>query len=120
MSLGLKLKQEYKSMTDRWERGDLYYHLKQYIRTYTKYPVKAGLKKYICTVLAIARVGLPITSSLVAWLANVKIDAAHSELEHLTSLNIVDPVPTKEKLRKYKLTKDFINAVYTKLSDVNR
>jgi len=116
MSLESKLKEEYKDMVDRWERGDLYYHLKQYIRTYTKYPVKAGLKKYICAVLAIARVGLPITSTLLAWLTGVKIDAAHSELKHLASLKILESMPTSKKLRKYKLTKGFISAVYSKLS----
>jgi len=120
MSLESKLKEEYRRMMDRWECGSLYYHVKQYVKTYTKYPVKAGVKKYISAVLAVARVGLPITSSLIAWLTNVSIDAAHSELKHLTSLKILESMFTKEKLRKYKLTRDFINAVYIKLSDVNR
>ena len=116
VSLEAKLMTEYKRMIDRWESGSLYYQTKEYIKTYTIYSIRPALKEYICAVLACARVGLPITSSLVAWLTGKKTETVYIVLEHLTSLKVLESIPTESKLRKYKLTSEFIKTVYSRLA----
>jgi len=117
MKLEEQLLREYRTMLERWEKGDLYYHTKAYIKQFTVMPFRAGIKEYICAVLACSRVGLPITSTLVSWLTGKSIEATYIELEHLSALNVLTPIKTEDKWRKYQVNKEYIKAVYKKLSE---
>ena len=117
MKLEEQLLREYKAMLERWEKGDLYYHTKAYLKQYTVFPFRSALKKYICAALACSRVGLPVTSSIVSWLTGKGIQAVYIELEHLSSLKILEPIKTEDKWRKYQVNKEYIRTVYKKLNE---
>ena len=122
------LTREYKRMLDRWSSGGLYYHYRSFLKRYTLlYLTKFSLaKKYVCGVLAIARLGMPITSNLLAWLTGTDLNLSLGAIEHLSSLKVVEPLdPIVRKgvsgaplVRRFKLTEEFIRHVYMRLSEV--
>jgi len=122
--------EEYRKMLDRWEKGDLYFHTKEYLSKYTR--AKAihynSMKLHICSVLALSRLGLPISTTFHSWLTGYHINKSTYILEHLAGYGILQP---REKasgkmmlrdrgsghIRQYKLSPNFIKSVYLKLTE---
>ena len=57
------LRREYEAMLRRWENGEFYYRLRFYMKHYAhKSWIRYGrIKETVCAVLALSRMGLPIT-----------------------------------------------------------
>lgn len=120
------LKREYEIMLQRWEGGTLYYRLKFYMKhyAYKSWIRYEEIKEMICAVLALSRIGLPITVPFV----RAVLDGAHDEQEiyhklmYLASYNILEPVKLLKSnsgryLRGFKLTPHFIKSVYTPITE---
>lgn len=128
MSLGLEiLEKEYKNINERWEAGPLYYRIKEYFKKFGRPLTKGRIrvnKAYITAILTLAKLGLPITSSLVSSLANQRIEVTLSTLDHYCSLNILEPQDPimggghpAPFTRRFKLQPEFIKFVYRPLKE---
>ncbi|MHA1216740.1 MAG: hypothetical protein ACTSPX_05410 [Candidatus Thorarchaeota archaeon] len=85
------------------------------------------IKDTVCAVLALSRIGLPITVPSVS----VVLNGVHSEQEiyqklmYLASYNVLEPISLLKSgngryLRGFKLTPQFIESVYTPLMEQER
>ena len=123
------LRREYKAMLRRWENGEFYYRLRFYMKHYAhkSWIRYETIKNAVCAVLALSRIGLPITVPSVS----VALNGAHSEQEiyqklmYLASYNVLEPISLLKSgngryLRGFKLTPQFIESVYTPLMEQER
>ena len=116
------LRREYEAMLQRWENGEFYYRLRFFMKHYAhkSWIRHAKIKETVCAILALSRIGLPITVPSVS----VVLDGVCSEQEvyqrlmYLASYNILEPISLLKSsrgryLRGFKLTPQFIKSVYT-------
>jgi len=124
-----ELNREYRRMIDRWEKGDLYYHFREFVKR-TSFPERQRYKiskKYISAVLALARLGFPITSATLGWILDSDLTRCEAICKHLCSIKVLTPLKSIGRhdmkafssrfkpMRYFKLTREFIRQVYTKL-----
>jgi len=116
------LRREYRSMLRRWENGEFYYRLKFYMKHYAhKSWIRYDrIKEMVCAVLALSRVGLPITVPSVIAVLNGTCNEheVYQKLMYLASYNILEPTSLLKSgngryLRGFKLTPQFVESVYT-------
>jgi len=111
-----KLKEEYRIIMKRWESGDLYYRYRKYVRVLSRsQPITSRTKENVCSVLAVAKCGLPIMTQIVKWVREESnIHSVSTQLAVLASLHILKANPRwKGKLRRrYSLHPDFVEQVY--------
>jgi len=122
------LKDEHNKMNARWEDGPLYYRVKEYFKKFGRplTNIRSCINKpYITALLTLARLGLPITSTLIAFMTGQRIERSLGILEHYCSLGMLEPQdPLKNVhgpfLRKFKLQSDFIEFVYRPLRETQQ
>jgi len=116
------LRREYEDMLRRWESGEFYYRLRFFMKHYAhkSWIQHAKIKETICAILALSRIGLPITvPSVSAVLDGVCSEQeVYQRLMYLASYNILEPISLLKSsrgryLRAFKLTSQFIKSVYT-------
>jgi len=123
------LRREYKAMLRRWENGEFYYRLRFYMKHYAhkSWIRYETIKNTVCAVLALSRIGLPITVPSVS----VVLNGARSEQEiyqklmYLASYNVLEPISLLKSgngryLRGFKLTPQVIESDYTPLMEQER
>ncbi len=118
-----KALEEYRRVLREWETGRFYYRFREYVKQYSK-THWANLINHnlLCMVIAMSRLGIPITSSTLSWLSGKGLVNTHSFLGTLASNKIVEPVGIaqlnkKSSPRLYRLSPDFITAIYTRIAD---
>jgi len=123
------LRCEYRAMLRRWENGEFYYRLKFYMRHYAhKSWIRYDrIKETVCAVLALSRMGLPITVPSVNTVLNGSSDEheVYQKLMYLASYNILEPISLLKSdngryLRGFKLTPQFVESVYTPIMEQER
>ena len=124
----VKIREEYRKMLKRWEDGDFYYHFKAFIKNYAKtgWPRYGSIKEAVCAVLTLSRMGLPITTPLMAALLNSEKELRRAEFDareklfYLASYGIIEPAEIAKTsggwfARRFKVTKAFLEAMYLPL-----
>lgn len=118
------MRREYAEMKSRWEAGELYYRLRFYMKHYAhkswiRYERMRGM---VCAVLALSRMGIPITVPLVNVIleGELREQEVYQKLMYLASYNILEPISLLKSgsgryLRGFKLTTQFVESVYTKI-----
>ena len=123
------LRREYRAMLRRWENGEFYYRLKFYMKHYAhKSWIRYDrIKEMVCAVLALSRMGLPITVPSVNTVLNGSSDEheVYQKLMYLASYNILEPISLLKSdngryLRGFKLTPQFVESVYTPIMEQER
>ena len=123
------LKREYKAMLRRWENGEFYYRLRFYMKHYAhkSWIRYETIKNTVCAVLALSRIGLPITVPSVSVVLNGtrSEQEIYQKLMYLASYNVLEPISLLKSgngryLRGFKLTPQFIESVYTPLMEQER
>ena len=122
-----RVKAEYNRMIERWETSGLYFHLRYYMKKYARTSwVRYGkLKDAVCAVLALSRLGLPISTPTVNFLLERSEQEVYQKLMYLASYNILEPVKAGRSrrgryTRTFKLTKRFVEAVYKPLAELEK
>ena len=111
-----KLREEYCKVMRNWETGKLYYRTINYVKTYTRGIFNSKAKNYIVAVIALARLGMPITTNSIRWLTNSSDQCAYSRAEHLSSLNILEPVEygkARGSPRMFKIVPEYLTSIYS-------
>jgi len=124
-----RIREEYKRMLERWESGNLYYHFKTFIKNYAKtgWLRYGSVKEAVCAILALSRLGLPITTPLVAALLMSGKELAKAEVEareklfYLASYGIIEPAEVSRTsrgwfVRRFKVSKTFLEVMYLPLT----
>ena len=123
------LRREYKAMLRRWENGEFYYRLRFYMKHYAhkSWIRYETIKNTVCAVLALSRIGLPITVPSVSVVLNGtrSEQEIYQKLMYLASYNVLEPISLLKSgngryLRGFKLTPQFIESVYTPLMEQER
>lgn len=125
-----RLRQEYQHMLELWESGTIFYHFKAFIKKYAK----AGWIRYnlvkepLCAVLALSRLGFPISTASVSFLLGVGDRSktgrtAYQRLTYLASYNVLEPTGVLKSesgaaIRVFKLTPVFIKTAYRPLKEL--
>lgn len=122
-----RVKAEYNRMIERWETSGLYFHLRYYMKRYAHRSwVRYGkLKDAVCAVLALSRLGIPISTPTVNFLLERGEQEVYQKLMYLASYNILEPVKASRSrrgryIRTFKLTKQFVEAVYKPLAELKK
>ena len=117
---------EYKKVLVEWENtGRFYYRFREYRKQYSRVHWGNMINhKLLCLVIAMSRVGVPITSSTLSWISGKELRKSHGFLATLANNKIIEPVGLLEIDRRttprlYKLSSDFISSLYTRISDRN-
>lgn len=122
-----RLRAEYERMIDRWETGGLFWHFKVYLKKFSKKHwvrhASTHYKKPVCAILALSRLGLPITSTAIQDITEMDPYDAYARLLYLSSYGILEPTkPTRfhgaKSLRAYKINPGFLTYVYRALKDL--
>ena len=123
-----RLGAEYERMLERWESGGLFWHFQVYLKKYAKSGwvkhASRHYKKPVCAVLALARLGLPITGPALNHLTKIDRDVCWSRLVYLASYGVLEPVEPVERrgsiarVRGYKITPGFLSHVYKTLQEL--
>ena len=123
------LRREYEAMLRRWENGEFYYRLRFYMKHYAhkSWIRYARIKETVCAALALSRMGLPITVPSVSAVLNgaCSEQEAYQKLMYLASYNVLEPISLLKSgngryLRGFKLTSQFVKAVYTPIMEQER
>ena len=123
------LRREYEAMLRRWENGEFYYRLRFYMKHYAhkSWIRYETIKNTVCAVLALSRIGLPITVPSVSVVLNGtrSEQEIYQKLMYLASYNVLEPISLLKSgngryLRGFKLTPQFIESVYTPLMEQER
>ena len=121
------LRREYGEMRRRWENGEFYYRLRFYTKHYAhkSWIRYAKMKNVVCAVLALSRMGIPITVPSVSAVLNgaCSEQEAYQKLMYLASYNILEPISLLRSgcgryLRGFKLSPRFVEAVYTPIIEM--
>jgi len=118
-----KVLDEYKRVLMNWETGRYYYRFREFIKQYSRVHWGNLINhRLLCLVISMSRIGIPITSSTLAWISDRNIRNAERFLKTLTSNKILEPTGMLEINRRttprlYKLSSEFISALYTRISD---
>jgi len=119
-----KVLDEYKRVLREWENtGRFYYRFREYIKQYSKVHWGNLINhRLLCIVIAMSRVGVPITSSTLSWISGKGLKNSHRFLMTLASNKIIEPIGLLEidgrtTPRLYRLSSGFIDALYTRITD---
>ena len=111
--------EEYRKVLRQWELGKFYYRFKEYLRQFSRDKwINSINYKNVCLIIAMSRVGVPISTSTLSWLSDKSVHASREFIRTLTVNKILEPIGLLEIdgrtiPRLYKLSSDFIKALYT-------
>jgi len=117
-----ELVKEYKRMLERWQSRGLFFHFLAFTKRFAKkgWLRSKDLHKIVCASLAIARLGLPITTTLISYITGLGVPSVYSKTVLLSSYNVLHPVTLKDgtRTRFFKLSEEFIRYGYSKLKEI--
>lgn len=110
---------EYRKVLRQWELGRFYYRFKEYVRQFSRdHWINMIDYKIVCLVIAMSRVGVPITTSTLSWFSDKNIHVCRELIRTLVANKVLEPMGILEidyrtTPRLYKLSPNFIKALYT-------